>query len=159
MATVAKSVSDALRSYDRNLALMFDSERKRWVVNRFGDFGEYTEVFVLESEQGEYVEPRIDVVHRLFQNDLSKEKGLTSRDRIRNKMRRQDAENAAIREKGRVENEDSMKDRMAEWAESGKRFGGDAEGLAAHMAKDGELLKDQELTTTEKNRVLRGVTP
>lgn len=157
MPVVSKSVQDALRAYDRNLALMYDSKRKRWVVNRFGAGGRYDEVFVVEGANGEFLEPRKDVIDRIFANDLSRYPGLTSRQRIDNMLRAQEGSNQQLREAERAKTQAAMDERARDWANAAHQgLGDDPVALEKHMRKDREIMKDMDLTDSAKKRILRG---
>lgn len=140
-----KSVTDAVRRYDRHLQILWCPRRNRFTMVRMGNGGVFNELHVFQGDLGEFVMPNEQGVQEwLSKGDVSRTPGFSWQDKVRNFIRRQNRRNDEIKEKERAAKRGAGAELLGEYVKVSKRNDGNFEATRKHMANRREVLKGDE---------------
>jgi len=163
-----KSEKDKLRSIDRNLDYSWNDALDRWEVVRWSNAtpGRCTWVMTVENTDGSFRRPDNRVPEYLKEWDLANWRGSTHEERMDSFLKWKREHNDEVKARGKKFGLNERFDRYNEYRGAAKSVGAiggpeDADRLSKHVRKDSERMKEysDHLTTTQKNRILRGVDP
>ena len=164
-----KSERDAVKSIDRNLDYTWSDPMKRWELVRWSDAtpGRCTWVLTVENPDGSFRRPDRRVCDYLRKWDLANWRGSNHEERMTNFLEWKRTHNEEALAAAKREGLGERFDRYNEWRGGAASIGADGgdvdsmDRICRHMRKDTQRMEEynEHLTTTQRNRILRGVDP